>query len=360
MKAAMAFLMILVLAGTVWSQDTGAATAPSKAEVIAAMKTSLAADGDWARLNSVPGFDKAAKADYIMDLVPQADALSGSAKTKALITIYSSIVAFGADAYGLGDRITSSVAAIADPADKALAASYVLRYPVHITMKTVALSLADTPNLPPESQRIADGLGVLKDRREPKNLIASWNLKVGDFAVRMRAWYGPSKSDLKRLLILTPVDQHASYVAAVNVWMLRARVGDVGKVSADYQTYLKDGAGGVDLLADVALPTDDGVAQAATAELQRPNLTADQRVDMLLLLGRNKEAFQDAEAAVGGVTKDITTVKPSANVHRMAKVIKAIDGNWKRATDYVNLFQPAKAGETIVDPIPDVKKGLGL
>ena len=357
MKAVMALLVVLVLAGTVWSQDAGTvAAAPSKAEVIAAMNTSLTAEGNWGRLSTVAGFDKAAKAEYITALVPQAEALSGPARTKALITIYSSFVAFGPDTQGLGDRITSSVAAIANPEDKAVAASYVLRYPVYVTMRAVALSLADTPRLSPDSRRVADGLGILKERREPKNLVASWNLRIGDFPVRVRAWYGPSKVDLKRILVLLPVAEHKSYVAAVNAWLVRSRTPDLTKASADYQAFLKDGTGGTDLLAGVTLPADDAVGQAALAELERTDLAIDARVDMLLVLNRNREAFVAAEAQLNSGKGD-----PGANVYRVAKVIKALDGNWKRATDYVNLFQPQKEGDPApVDPIPDVKRELGL
>jgi hypothetical protein len=355
MKAVITLLVVLVLTGTTWGQEAGV-PAPTKAEVIATMQTSLVAEGNWGRLSTVAGFDKAARAEYVAALLPQVEALSGPARTKALITIYSSFVAFGPDTQGLGERITSSVAAIADPADKALAASYVLRYPVYVTMRTVALSLADTPGLPPDSQRVADGLGILKDRREPKNLTASWNLKIGDFPVRVRAWYGPSKVDLKRILVLLPVAEHKSYVAAVNAWLVRSRTPDLTKVSADYQTFLKDGAGGTDLLAGVTLPADDEVGKAALAELERTDLSIDNRVDMLLVLNRNREAFVAAESQLNS-GKGVA----SANVYRVAKVIKAIDGNWKRATEYVNLFQPRPEGAPApVDPISDVKRELGL
>jgi len=362
MKAGIACVMVLVLAGMALGQE--AAPAPTKAEVIVTMKTSLAADGSWARLKGVAGFTAADKADYVAALVPEAQALSGSARTKALVTVYSSFVGFGADTYGLGEKITASVTAVADPADKALAASYVLRYPVFIGMKTVAQSVIDTPGLSPEAQRIADGLGVLRGRTQPKSLVAAASLYKFTYAAIWKSWPLTDKVALKRLLAVAPVTSHAQYVTAVNKWMVKNRTADLATVSADYQTYLKDGAGGTDLLDGVTIPANDALGTAAADLLNGPaagDLDTDARVNLLLLQGRNKEAFQAAEAALSGVSGDLSTGSLSANVHRLAKVIKAIDGNWKRATDYVNLFQPQAEGEPApADPIPAIRQELGL
>jgi len=323
------------------------------ADVIREMKTALAKD-PTARLNTLKGYDAKDKAVYRDALISEADTLQGAARVQRLVTVYGNFVGWGQDETNLKDRIAAAIGTITDPTEKAKAASAVLRQ-AHL-LRTMALALADTPGITPEAQRSADALGVLKGRRAAKNLITAWNTRIVPNADRLKAWYGPDKVDLKRILILVPVAEHANYVAAVNAWLVRNRTPDLAQTSADYQAFLKDGTGGADLLAGVMLPANDEVAQRALAELARTDLTIDPRVDMLLLLGRYKEAFVLAENALNAGSGSA-----SANVYRVAKVIKALDGHWKRATDYVNLFQPRQEGEPApVDPIPDVKRELGL
>jgi len=332
--------------------DVAAAPAMT-ADVVRDMKATLAKD-PTARLNTLKGYDAASKAAYRDALVADADTLQGAARVQRLVTVYSNFVGWGKDETNLKDRVAAAIGTITDPTEKAKAASAILRQ-AHV-LRTVALGLVDTPGLTPDAQRSADALGVLKNRLAAKNVVAAWNTRIVPNAARLKAWYGPDKVDLKRILVLVPVAEHANYVAAVNAWLVRSRTADLAQTSADYQTFLKDGADGADLLAGVALPTDDAVAQRAQAELARTDLTIDARVDMLLLLGRTKEAFVLAENAL-----NTGSGAASANVYRVAKVIKALDGHWKRATDYVNLFQPRAEGEPApVDPIPAVKQELGL
>jgi len=360
MKVTIALLITLLLAGIAFGQvqvsaGAGAATpsSASTADVLQDMKAALAKD-PTARLTAVKGYDAKDKAVYRDALVAEADTLQGAARVQYLVTIYRDFVGWGQDATNLKDRITAAIGTITDPAEKARAADSVLFHAGRL--RTVALGLIDTPGLSPGAQRAADALGVLKGRHDARNLVASWNTSVVPKAAKLPAWYGPSKVDLKRILVLVPVADHKSYVSAVNAWLVRSRTADLTKTSADYQAFLKDGTGGTNLLAGVTLPADDEVGQAALAELERTDLSIDSRVDMLLVLNRNREAFVAAESQLNSGKGT-----PEANVYRVAKVIKALDGNWKRATDYVNLFQPRAEGESpITDPIPAVKQELGL
>ena len=157
------------------------------------------------------------------------------------MAIDGSGVGWGPDAANLKEKITAAVVAITDPAEKARAADGVLLHASQL--RTVALSLIDTPGLSPSAQRIADALGGLyKGRREPRNLVASWLYRAGR-QEKVRVWYGTSKTDLKRILVLVSVREHALYVRAANAWMVQARTPNVTQASADYQTCLKDEIG---------------------------------------------------------------------------------------------------------------------
>jgi len=332
----------------------GGEVAPATtADVVRDMKAALAKD-PTARLNTLKGYDPNDKIAYRDALVAEADTMQGAEKVQRLVTVYSNFVGWGKDETNLKDRVAAAIGTITDPTEKAKAAGAILRQ-AHL-LRTVALGLVDTPGLDPDAQRNADALGVLKGRLAAKNVVSAWNTRIVPNADKLKALYGPEKTDLKRILVLIPVAEHANYVAAVNAWLVRSRTADLAQTSGDYQTFLKDGTGGVDLLAGVALPTDDAIAQQAAKELQRADLTVDARVDMLLLLGRTREAFVLAEK-----TLNAGSGAASANVYRVAKVIKALDGHWKRATDYVNLFQPRAEGVPApVDPIPAVKQEFGL
>jgi hypothetical protein len=287
--------------------------------------------------------------------ISQTSSLTGSALTQALVTIYTSSIGFGPDVYGLGPQIAASVAACTNSADQTLAASYVLQWPFPSEGKKAALAVIDTSGLPPEAQRVANGLGVLLGRCAATNLVPGYNLNTYGNK-NFNSWLDGTPISLKRVLTLIPVTNNAGYMATANLYMAQSQTSNLSAVSASYQVYLQTGSGGADLLAGVTLPTasTDPFVAAATAELARTDITIDQQVDMQLLCGNLAAAFTLANANLGNPTVN-------AGIYRMAKVIKALDGNWKRATDYVNLFQPVPPGGTAPpDPIPAVKASLGL
>ncbi|NLX57697.1 MAG: cadherin repeat domain-containing protein [Phycisphaerae bacterium] len=353
MKYATAMLIMLVLAATAFGQAETSATVEAQ--------TARLGQGDppASLTTAVPGYDAKLRGEYLAALLPKADVLTGVARGVAYIQLYGDLIGFGKDTVGLTEKITAAIdAASASDKPRLVGVLYGRWY----CYRTMALRYVDTPGLAPPAQRVADGLGIYLGRAEPKHLVAAASLAKFTQVALWKAWPLADKVALKRLLAIMPVANHADYVTAVNTWMVKNRTPNLAQTTADYQTYLKDGAGGTNLLDGVTIPADDAIGAAVTAVLaSNPDLKTEARVNLLLLQGRNKEAFQLAEAALRGVAGDVDTGNLSVNVHRLAKVIKAIDGHWKRATDYVNLFQPQKEGDApIHDPIPDLKRELGL
>jgi hypothetical protein len=345
MKAAIVLLVMLIVAGLAWSQD---ANAPNP--TVQAM-TPLLGQDQPKRLADVPGFDLSKRNEYVTALMPTVEELPGSAKAIALMQLYWDCVGYSGT--GLeADKIAAAIDA-APPGDKAKLVSLMFsRWGLYPALATKYI---DAPGLTPQAQCAADALGILAGRYQPKNLVAGIVAAIDKGTLLWKAWPLADKLALRRLLAVTPVAQHDLYVRSANIFMVKERTENLAQASANYQTYLRDGVGGTNPLAGVTIPADDAVGTAAASVItaMAADLNIDAKVDLLLLQGRNKEAFQAAEAAVG--SGDL-----SDDVHRLAKVIKAIDGHWKRATDYVNLFQPAKDGVTITDPIPALKKELGL
>jgi hypothetical protein len=198
---------------------------------------------------------------------------------------------------------------------------------------------------------------VLKGRYASVNLVPAWNLGVLDQrGPGFGPWLDGTPLSLKRLVTICPVTANAGYMAAANLYLVQSQTPNLAAVSASYQVCLQTGSGGTDILAGVVLPTasTDPFVAVATAELSRSDLTVDAQVDMNLLCGNFAAAYTLANATLGNPSLN-------AGIQRMAKVIKALDGSWKRATDYVNLFQPVPPGGTApTDPIPAVKASLGL
>jgi hypothetical protein len=304
--------------------------------------------------SSATSASAATPADPTLAAISAGNVLSGSAKTQALAAVLTSI-GYHPDTYGVGNQIIASVAAISDSTDKSLAVSYLLDSFFPMACPKAALTFIDTPGLTPAAQWVANSMGISLGRRGPQNLLASWTKPINlGRSEQIQAWYGPAQTDLKRVFVLVGVRENAAYVAAANTWLVQAGTSNVAAVSASYQTYLVSGSG-TDILAGVALPTTDALALTASQVLQWPGLSVDTQVDMFLLLGQNAPAFTAAYQQL------ISGTGAQADVDRMAKVIKAVDGNWARATAYVNCFLPVPAGQTPpVNPLPAVKASLGL
>jgi hypothetical protein len=361
MIAVVAMLVVLALAAAAWGQVAVGETPVepvTKATTIDA-QTALLGQGDPPEnLTKAAGYDPQLRGEYLAALQPKAEALTGATKALALMQVYRDLVGYAPDSTGLAERMVAALEA-APPDDRVRLVSTLMgQFFLH---RAAALRYVDTPDLAGNARRTADALGVYLKRQEPKHLAAAVSLRRGiERAALWRAWPLTDQVSLRRLLVLMPVADHARYVTFANAHLVTSRTADLAKAVEGYQAYLKDGTGGTDVLAGATIPTDDALSDEANRLLADADLAldVDSRVDLLLVAGRNREAFQAAETAMS------THVDPrmlSANVHRLAKVIKAVDGHWKRATDYVNLFQPRPEGEPApVDPIPAVKQELGL